>query len=78
MLECVLVVGHIVVVVVGIGKEGAARGKYVRSRDIGCRELSLVRILYHEYVLRLAVEILAELISQVGVGVAVAYNLHRF
>ena len=29
MLECVFIVRHIVIVIVGIGKEGVARSKYV-------------------------------------------------
>ena len=77
MLERVLVVRHVVVVVVGVGEERAAGGEHVRRTDVRRRQLRLVRVLYHEHFLRLAAEVLAQLVAQISVGVAVAYYLHR-
>ena len=75
--ERVLVVRHVVVVVVGVGEERAAGGEHVRRTDVRRRQLRLVRVLYHEHFLRLAAEVLAQLVAQISVGVAVAYYLHR-
>ena len=77
MLERVLVVRHVVVVVVGVGEECAAGGEHVRRTDVWCRQLRLLWVLDDEHFLRLAVEVLAQLVAQVGVRVAVADYLHR-
>ena len=78
MLEGVLVVGHVVVVIVGIGKETVACGKDIAGADIGRRQMGLTWVLDDEEVLVVVGEILAELVAEVGVGVAVADNLHWF
>ena len=38
--------------------------------------MRLVRVFYHEHFLRVIVKVLAQLVTKVGVGVAVAYNLY--
>ena len=75
MLEGVAIVADVVVVVVGIGEEVIACSKYIGSRYVGGRQHGFARLLDDEEVFRVVGQILAQLIAQVGVGVAVANNL---
>ncbi len=77
MLEGVLVVGHIVIIVVWIGKKRVARSKHIACTEVWRRQLCLVRILDYEEILAVVSKILAELIAQVCIGVAVTDYLHR-
>ena len=77
MLESVFIVRHIVVVVVGIGKETVSRSKDIACADIGCRQESLVRLLDSEDLLLVESKVLAQLVPQIGVGISVSDNLHR-
>ena len=76
MLEGVFVVTHVVVVVVGVGEEGVACGKYVCRADIGCGQMGLAGVFDFKDFLGVVVEVLAQFVAQVGIGVAVANNLH--
>ena len=76
MLEGVLVILHVVVVVVRIGKEVIACGEHIARGEVRCRELRFLRFLDDEEILTVVGQALAELVAQVGVGVAVAYYLH--
>ena len=76
MLEGVAIVGHIVVVVVGIGEERVACGEDVARREVGGRQQRLLWLFDHEETLIVVGEVLTQLITQVGVGVPVAHNLH--
>ena len=76
MLERVLVIRHVVVVVVGIGEETVASGEDIACADVGRRKMRLMRLLDDKEVLVVVGEILAELIAEIGIGVAVANNLH--
>ena len=76
MLECVLIIRHVVVVIVGVGKECVARGKHIGRAEVGGGELSQVWILDDEEVLAVVAQVFAQLVAQVGVGVAVADDLH--
>ena len=75
MLESVLVVGYIIVVIVGVGEERVACGEDIARGDVGDGQLCVARRLYGEDILRLAVEVLPELVSEIRVRVAVADNL---
>ena len=77
MLESILVVGYIIVVIVWIGEEGIAVGEDIRGAQIRRRQLCLVRLLDGEHFLGIVGQVLAQLISQVGIRVAVADNLDR-
>ena len=76
MLEGVFVVTDIVIIVVGIGEEGVAGGKDICRAYIGCGEMSLARVFDFIDFLGIIVEVLTQLIAQVGIGVAVTDNLH--
>ena len=77
MLEGVAIVGDIVIVIVGIGEKVVACGEDIAGRQIGGWQLCAMGILDDEEVLvGIVAQILAQLVAQVGVGVAVAYNLH--
>ncbi len=78
VLEGILVVLHIIVVIIRIGEETVARGKYIRGTQVRCRQLGTLRLLDGENFLALVSQILAQLVAQVGVRIAVAYNLDRF
>ena len=78
MLERVLVVGHVVVVIVGIGKEAVACGKDIAGADIGRRQMGLAGVLDDKEFLIVVGQVLAELVAEIGVGVAVADYLHWF
>ena len=76
MLEGVAIVGHIVVVVVGIGEECVASGEHVARREVGGRQEGLLWLFHHEEALVVVGEVLTQLIAQVGVRVPVAHDLH--
>ena len=78
MLESILVIRHIVVVIVGIGKECVSRGKDVGRTQIRRWQLSLLGILDDENLLRVVAQILAQLVSEIGVGVTVSDDFNRF
>ena len=78
MLECVLVVGYIVVVVVGVGKEGITIRKYISCAQIRSGQLCFMWLLDREHFLGIVGKILAQLIAQVGVGITVTYYLDWF
>ena len=77
MLEGVLIILHVIVVVVRIGKEVVAGGEHIARGEIRCRELRFLWLFDDEEVLAVVGKVFAELIAQVGVGVAVADNLDR-
>ena len=76
MLERVFIIRHIIIIIVGISKEGIARGKHITGAEVGRWQLCLMRVLNGKDVARRAVEVLTQLIPKIGIGVAVAYNLH--
>ena len=78
MLEGILVVLYIIVVIIRIGEETVARGKYIRGTQVRCRQLGAVRLFDGEHFLALVSQILAQLVAQVGVRIAVAYYLDWF
>ena len=75
MLEGVAIVGYIIVVVVGVGKEVVTRGKDVAGRQVGSRQVSLLWVLDDEEVFGIVGEVLAQLIAQIGICIAVTDNL---
>ena len=75
MLEGVAVVGDIIIVVVGIGEEVVARSKDVARRQVGRGQEGLGGVLDDKEVLGVIGQILAQLVAQIGIGVAVADNL---
>ena len=75
MLEGAGVVLHIVVVIVGIGEEVFVHRKDIGTRDIGRRESEFTGIAYFEHLLGVVTQVLATLIAEVGIGVAIAYHL---
>ena len=77
MLEGVLIVRHIIIIVVRVSEEGITIGENIRGTQIGRWQLCLVRFLDGEYFLGIVCQILAQLVAQVGICVAVAYNLDR-
>ena len=75
MLEGVAIVLHVVVVVVGIGKERVSRSEGVGRAHIGSRQLSFFGRFDGEDLFGVVVEVLSQFISQIGVGVAVTDDL---
>ena len=78
MLEGVLVVLYVVVVVVGICKEVITCDKMICGRDVRRWQMGFPWVCDDKGVFGTAVEILAKLISQIGVGISVADNLYGF
>ena len=58
MLECVAIVAHVVVVVVGVGEEAVVGGKHVACAKVGGWEMCFVWVFYCEHLLGIAVEVL--------------------
>src|SRR5574344_1010266 len=78
MLEGILVIAHVIIVVVGVSKEAVARSKHVTGGDIRRRQLSFLGFFNGKEVFVIIGQILAQLVSQVGIGIAVTHNLNRF
>ena len=76
MLEGVFVILNVVIVVVGVGKEVVTCSKDVCSAQVRPGQSYLMRLLNLENFLGIVAEILAQLVSQVGVGVLVAHYLY--
>ena len=74
MLEGVFVVLHIMVVVVGIGKEVVVHCEDVAGGDIWRGEPEAFGAFYFIHLSVVVAEVFAELVAQVGVGVFVAYD----
>ena len=53
-------------------------GKCMQGAQLQCRQLGALRLLDGEHFLALVSQILAQLVAQVGVRIAVAYYLDRF
>ena len=75
MLEGILVVRNVVIVVVRIGEEGVSVGKDIRCTQVGSRQLCPFRVPDGENLLGIAGQVLAQLVAQVGIRVAVADDL---
>ena len=75
MLEGILVVRNVVIVVVRIGEEGVSVGKNIRCTQVGSRQLCPFRVPDGENLLGIAGQVLAQLVAQVGIRVAVADDL---
>ena len=78
MLEGILKIGDIIIVIVGIGEETVACRKHIRRTHIRRRQEGLGGVADGENLLGIVIEILSELIPEVGVRIAVADNLYRF
>jgi len=76
VLEGVAVVGDVVVVVVGVGEEAVATGEDIARGEVGGGEECALGIGDLEDLLGVVVQVLAELVAQVGVGVLVALDAH--
>ena len=76
MLESVLVVADVVIIVIGVGKERVACGEDIAGAEVRSRQLSLLRVFDGEYFLGIVVEVLAQFVAQVGIGVPVADYFH--
>ena len=76
MLESVAVIGHIVVVIVGISEEVVAGGEDIARRQVRRGQEGLGGLLNDKEVLGVVCQVLAQLVAQVGVSVAVSDNLH--
>ena len=77
MLECACVILHVIVIIVGIGEEILIAGVDECARQVGCRKTELLGIVHLIYLLWIIIQIFTYLITQVGVGVAVAHHLYR-
>ena len=58
VLECVAIVAHVVVVVVGVGEETVVGGKHVACAKVGGGEMCFMRVFDCEHLLGIAVEVL--------------------
>ena len=78
MLEGVFVILHVVIEVVGIGKEATSCGEDVGGGEIGGGECQSLGILYLKDFLGVVVEVFAQLIAQIGIDILVAHNANGF
>ena len=77
MLERVLLVRHIVVVVVGVGKESVAHCENIRRTQVRRGQMCLSRVADFKHLTRLIAKVLAQFIAEIGVRIAVTDNLYR-
>ncbi len=75
VLEGILIILHIMVVIIRIGKEAGTRGKDVGGRKVRLRELKGSRMANFIDLLGIVGKILSHLVAQVGVDIAVTYDL---
>ena len=78
MLERIFVIRYVIIVVVGVGKEAIACGENVAGANVWRGQLGLVRLFDGKHLFSVIVQVLAQLITKVGVGVAVAHYLYGF
>ena len=74
VLEGIAVITDVVIVVIGVSEETVAGSKNVAGAEVGRRQVCTVGIRDIEDFARIIVEVLAELIAQVGVGVLVSLH----
>ena len=77
MLEGIAVELGVVIEVVGVGEEVLPGAEDVAGRDVGRRQPHLLRTGYLKGVLALRGQRFADFVAEVGIGIAVADNLHR-
>ena len=77
VLERVAIVGNIVVVVVGIGQEGVARGKHISGAYIWRGQKDTLGVFDGKHVATFTSEVASQLLAQIGVGIAIANDFHR-
>ena len=58
VLECVAIVAHVVVVVVGVGEEAVVGGKHVACAKVGGGEMCFMWVFDCEHLFGIAVEVL--------------------
>ena len=78
MLERIFVVRYVIIVVVGVGKEAVSCGENVAGANVWRRQLGLVRLFDGKNLFSVIVQVLAQLITKVGVSIAVAHYLYGF
>ena len=76
MLECACIVLHVIVVVVRVGEEFVAACKDICRRHIRRGQAEACRMLDFVDLFRVIGKVLAKLVTQVRVGVLVAYDLY--
>ena len=75
MLERLIIKIHKLVVVVGIYKVVINLGKYKATAYVQLGQHGIVRVFNVEYIFRVKIKVFALLVTQVGIGIPVAYNL---
>ena len=78
VLEGVAIVTDVIIVIVRIGEEIALTSKDVGCTEIGFRQENLLGIFHLEDFLRVVFQVLAVLVAQVGVHLAVAQDADGF
>ena len=77
MLERIGVIIDVIIVVVGVGEKIIFLAHYIGLADIHPRQESQLRLLDLEYVFGVITQVLALLITQIGVCILVANDLYR-
>ena len=75
MLEGVLIILHVIIIIVGIGKEAVARSKDVGRRELGRRQTHLERLAHLKHFAIVVAHLAPHLVAQVGVQAALAHHL---
>ena len=78
MLECVPIILYVIIVVVRIGEKLVPLCKHVVGAHVRLRQMHTSGILYHEEVFSIESQVSAYIVAKVGVGIALANNLHGF
>ena len=77
MLECVAIVRHIIIVIIGIGKEIVARSKDVGRTQVGSREQDFTWVFDFKDFFGVVFQILPQFVAQVRVRVLVPDDFDR-
>ena len=75
MLECILIVRNVVIIIIRIGEEIIIHRKYILAAQVRGGQSDLVRIADFEHFLRIVIQVLADLIAEIGVRILIAYHL---
>jgi hypothetical protein len=77
MLESILIIIGVIIIIIGIGKEVAVMCKYIAGTYISRRQIGKPGIAHFKYMLRLVIQIPAQLIAKIGICFTIANYFNR-
>ena len=75
MLEGIFVYAHVLIIVIGIGKKGIVRSKYIGCGNISTGQKEALRLAYLQYIVSLITKVFPLFVAQIGIGVSITHYL---